>query len=99
MSDPELNELRNAVEEMDCLAGVAFSEIGTIARLALAAMELPRTSKSIDLFASAFESIAARASAAENDVNVAAERVGCNYLDRASALRYAARRVAEGKSV
>lgn len=95
MSVSEIDQLRNAVEEMDCFAGAAFSEIDTIARLALAAMELPRTSQSIDLFASALQAIAARASAAENDVNVVAEQVGCNYLDKARVLRYAARRAVE----
>lgn len=90
MSDSEENMLREALGEVDLVANAELSEIGMIARLALAAMELPRTARALEMFAVAFQAIARKASSLDNDLNCIAERCGCNFVDDERAARSAA---------
>ena len=41
MSTANIEQMRDAVKEMDCMAQAAFSEISTFAKLALGLMETP----------------------------------------------------------
>ncbi len=90
MIDSETNVLREALGEVDLFAHAELTEIATIARLALAAMELPRTAQAHEMFAVAFQAIASKASSLNNDLNCIAERCGCNFVDEERAARSAA---------
>lgn len=88
MENATIEQLRNAVTEMDGLAQSGFSEIAAIARLALYAMENPMMSNDLDVFAIAFNAIWSKAKDIENCINVTAETVGCNSVDEAQRRRW-----------
>ena len=100
MNDATLEQLRNAVNEMDGLAQSGFGEIASLARLALLAMEQPKNYANgfgMDAVADVLSAITNRAFDINNCINVTAERVGCNYVDDAQRRRWDAQREA-GKS-
>ncbi|WHZ12500.1 MAG: hypothetical protein OJF60_002941 [Burkholderiaceae bacterium] len=91
MTTVTIEQLRSAVNEIDGLAREGFSEIAATARLALAAMENPRTCNDLDTFAAAFEAIAGRAGDIEDCIGRAAEIVGCDSVDEHQNRRWNAR--------
>jgi len=89
-----IEQLREAVNEMDSMSQTAFTEIATFAKLALGLLETPRTYTDPEALACLLQSIWGRAIDAENCINCAAEGVGSNHSDlaphrRAEALRKA----------
>lgn len=77
-------QLRNAISEMDGLAQSAFSEIASMAALALLAMEQPGTYANgcaMDAIAHVLSAIKSKALDIDNCINATAEGVGCNYVD------------------
>lgn len=100
MTNVTIDLLTQAVEEIDGLSQAGFSEIASISRLALAAMENPKSCNNLDAFAHAFEAIAYKAEDIENCINATAERVGGNHVDEPQRRRWAAQRqVREGGGV
>ena len=93
-SSASMVQLCNAVEEMDSISQIGFSEIEAIARLALTAMENPRTCNDLDSFARAFNCIASKACDVQNMINSVAEGVGCNSIDESERRRWDAFRQA-----
>lgn len=95
-------QLRNAISEMDGLAQSAFSEIASMATLALLAMEQPSTYANgcaMDAIAHALSAIKSRALDIDNCINSTAEGVGCNYVDAAQRRRWDARRKASESAI
>jgi hypothetical protein len=87
-------KLREAITEMDSMAQDAFSEIATIAKLALASLETPEGYSNIEGIARVLNFICGKALDAENYINCTAEGVGCNYKDQAMLRRWDAKRKA-----
>lgn len=88
MSD--LNRLRDAVLNMDCLSQTGFSQIAAIARLSLLAMETPAAQQHTCTLATALEAIQTIADDIQSCINSTAEGVGCNYIDSPARRRMAA---------
>lgn len=78
---PEVQKLRNAVEFMDCLSQSGFSEIASIAQLALSSLETPDGYRHLDNIANALKAIWGKAEDIQNYISSEAEQVGCNYTD------------------
>ena len=89
---PEVQNLRNAVEFMDCLSQSGFSEISSIAKLALSRLETPDGYRHLDNIANALKAIWGKADDIQNCINSEAEQVGCNYVDDAQRRRWDAQR-------
>lgn len=87
---PEVQKLRNAVEFMDCLSQGAFSEISTIAKLALSRLETPDGYRHLDDIAHALEAIWGKATDTRDCINSEAEQVGCEYVNAAQRRRWSA---------
>lgn len=98
-TDPEVEKLRAAVNFMDCLSQGAFSEISSIAKLALAYMETPDGYRHPDNIAQALRAIWGNADDIQNCINSEAARVGCNYTDDAERRRWEAYRQAREAGV
>lgn len=94
MATPTTNQLRSTITEMDSLAQGAFSEISTIAKLALASLETPDAYINPGCMAIVLNAIWDRAVDVENSINAMAEEVGCNYKDEAMGRRMDAQRKA-----
>lgn len=94
MATPTINQLRSTITEMDSLAQGAFSEIATIAKLALASLETPEAYANPERMASVLNAIWDRAVGSEDSINAMAEGVGCNYKDQDMGRRMDARRIA-----
>lgn len=86
----EVQELRNTVEFMDCLSQDGFSEISSIAQLALSILETPDGYRRLDNIANALRAIWVRADDTLNCINYEAEKLGCNYKNEARRRRSAA---------
>lgn len=95
MSTPTNDQLREAITEIDGMSQGAFSEIATIAKLALVSLETPAGCDDIDGIARVLMAIWGKALDAENYINCMAEGVACNYKDEAMLRRWAARREAD----
>ena len=91
MSTPTTEQLCSAVNNMDRMAQSAFSEIATIAKLALVSLENPETYTDVEAMATALKAIFERATDTENNINAMAEEVGSNYKDPSESRRTAAR--------
>ena len=89
---PEVQKLRNAVEFIDSLSQCGFSEISSIAKLALARLETPDGYRHLDDIANALNAIWCKAEDIQNCINSQAEEVGCNYVDDAQRRRWDAQR-------
>jgi len=96
---PEVQKLRNAVEFMDCLSQDGFSEIASIARIALSSLETPNGYRNLDNIANALKAILGKADDIQNCINGEAEQVGCNYTDDARRRRWDALRQAREAGV
>lgn len=92
MTAATTDQLRNAITEMDSSAQHAFSQIGAIAELALAALERPDAYSNLESIAQVLIAILEKAMSAEDHINATAEGVGCNYKDPAERRRMDARR-------
>lgn len=92
-----IERLRDAITEIDSMSQSAFSEIATIAKLALASLEKPEAYKNPEAMAHVLQAIWGKALDAENYINCIAEQVGCNYIDNAERRRWAAQRKADAR--
>lgn len=85
-------QLRDAVTDMDAMAQGAFSEIASMASLALLALEQPSTyahdGLRMDRVADMLTAIQGKARDIDNCINATAEGVGCNYVDAAQKRRW-----------
>ena len=93
MSD--IAKLQATVQTMDALSQDGFSEISTLASMALKLMETEHAYLYPEAIAQVLTSIHAKANDIENLINSEAEEVGCNYKDEAAARRADARYAAE----
>jgi hypothetical protein len=83
----ELNKLRSAITDMDCLSQSAFDEIASIAQLSLAWLERPDGHRNVEVIASALNNIVFRAQNAAECIGLEAEGVGCEFIDSESQAR------------
>lgn len=90
---PDVQKLRNIINDMDCLSQIGFLEISAVAKLALSHLETPDCYRDLENIANAFHVIAAKANDIRNCIGVEAEGVGCGYSDDAQRRRLDARRV------
>jgi hypothetical protein len=84
-------QLRTAVLEMDNMAQNAFEAIASLAELALLALEQPSTYRNgltMESIADVPNTIRGKAQTTVNDINSAAEEVGCSYVDKARRKRW-----------
>lgn len=89
-----IEDLRSAVYEMDCLAQHVLSEISAIAKLALLSLETPYVYRNPEIIAQALYAILGSSEGIMNCINSEAENVGCNYTDPKAELRHVAKRAA-----
>lgn len=94
-SDAEIKELRTALINVDAFSQSAFSEIASIANLALLCLETPEGYRRMDDIANALVTIRNKANETENCINSQAEQVGCNYVDEVRQRRWDAERMAQ----
>jgi len=94
MAQPTTNHLREAITEIDSVSQGAFSEISTIAKLALESLETPTGAANPERMAYVLKVIWGKAIEAENYINCVAEGVACNYKDQAQRRRWDAQRKA-----
>lgn len=96
MSKATTEQLRSTITDMDAMAQGAFSEIASMASLALLALEQPGTyatnGRGLDDVAAMLTAIKSKALDIENCINATAEGVGCNYVDDAQRRRWDAQR-------
>lgn len=90
-----INELEDAVLNIQSLASDSLSQIEAIAKLALLAMQRPDAYWHPENIALAFEVIWGIAQMNQSCIESEADGVGCKYDDKASELRFAARLVAK----
>jgi hypothetical protein len=83
MTTATIEQLRDAVTEMDSMSQTAFTEIATFAKLAVGLLETPHAYKDPEALACLLQAIWNRAQDAENCINCMAEGVGCNHTDLA----------------
>lgn len=83
---PTIPQLRDAIVLMDSLSQTGFSEIASIARMALVYLE--QSNRSIDDIANALSAIQSRAEDIMNSINCQAEEVGCCYVDESHRRRW-----------
>lgn len=97
MSNAKVQELSGTIEEIDGLAQEGFTQIAAMAKLALLSLEQPDTYKNrlglADL-ATVLSMIRCTAGDFQNCINVTAERVGCNSVDKAQRRRLEAQSLA-----
>ena len=86
-----IKELGNAITTMDCISSIGFSEIASIAKLALLTLETPEGYRHIDNIAYALKAIASKAEDISEIIGCNAEAVGLNYIDDAWLRRLDAR--------
>lgn len=84
---PTVPQLRDAIELMDSLSESGFSEIASIAKMALAYLEAPNVGLRIEDIANALSAIRGKAEDIKNCINYQAEEVGCNYVNEAQLRR------------
>ncbi|SFI96281.1 hypothetical protein [Nitrosomonas sp. Nm34] len=80
---PEAQDLRDAVQLIDCISQSVLPQIVSIAKLAFSYLEIPENRKDIDNVLSALQAIWEKAEELECSINNEAEEVGCNYVDKA----------------
>ncbi|WP_446811059.1 hypothetical protein ACH50O_05690 [Methylomonas sp. 2BW1-5-20] len=79
--NPDIDRLKQTVKDMDCMSQEAVERISAITGLLLLAMESPGFyGRPYDLH-HALRQINAIADGLQNDINVMAEDVGCNFID------------------
>jgi len=88
---PEVQQLRDTIQLMDNFSQKGFSQIASIASLALKSLKVPGAAHVPDDIAYALEAICEKAEYVEGCINAEAESFGCNYIDENERLRWAAR--------
>lgn len=86
----EVEDLQETILTIDCLAQGGFSEIASIARLALSRLETQDGYRHLDDIANALSAIWGRADDTKNCINSEAGEVGCAFVDEARSRRMAA---------
>ena len=86
----EAQDLRDTILTIDCLSQGGFSEIASIARLALSRLETQDGYRHLDDIANALSAIWGRADDTKNCINSEAGEVGCAFVDEARNRRMAA---------
>lgn len=88
----QLGQLQDALQMVDGFSQQAFNRIQAMAALALGAFEQPQglTAGGLQQVARVLEAIADQAATAMNDINVEAERMGCQYVDEVGRRRFGA---------
>ena len=97
MSNQTENQLRDTIEEMDGLSQEGFTQIAAMAKLALLSFEQPDMYKNrlaLGDLATLLSIIRSTATDFQNCINVTAERMGCNSVDKAQQRRLAAQSLA-----
>ena len=92
---PTTKQLCEAVTEMDSASQSAFTEIATIAELALLSLETPEAYVNPECLAIVLKAIRNKALDAENHINSTVEEVECNYKSQSRNRRMDARRQAK----
>lgn len=87
MAKSDMNALRAAVTDMDCLAQAALNEIASITRMSLAWLETPDGQRHTEILADALNNIWYRAQNAAENIGFEADRVGCAFEDEAQKRR------------
>ena len=95
MQKPTSDEstLRDTVNDIDGYAQAGFGQISAVAKLALLSMELPDSHRNLEGIAQALQVIWGLALDMQNTINCAAEKVGCNYVDKPQRKRAEAARL------
>ncbi len=91
----ELEKLQSAITNMDCHSQNGFSEISTLASMALDLMETEQAYLNPETIAQVLTTIRNTAIETEDLINREAGEVGCHYKDEAAERRYEARRAAD----
>lgn len=78
----DIEDFKSAVYEMDYLSQCGFTEISSVAKLALIALESPNAHRNPEHIAQAFVVILGRANDLMNSINCEAENVECNCSDK-----------------
>lgn len=73
----EIKGLMRAITQIDELSTDGFSEIASIAKMALAWMETPKGYNDTEVIAAALKTIWAKADTTENSISYEADQVGC----------------------
>lgn len=89
---PNESELKSVINLIDGLAQSGFSEICSIATLALSYLETPRGHNNYEDIARALMAICDKAEDMEAQINSEAESVGCSYIDEGFNRRMNAKR-------
>jgi len=87
----DVERLQRVIQNIEWQAQEAFSEIKAVARLALLALENPRTHQAPELIASALSAIWEKAEIAEDGITTEADSVGCTQVNTARLNRSTAR--------
>lgn len=90
-------KLRSVVKDMDCLSQDGFSQVASIAKLALRSLEHPEGHRRLEDLAQAFRAICLKAQDTQDYINAMAEEVGCNFIDIAERRRWEASRKASAE--
>ncbi|WP_297326100.1 hypothetical protein [Nitrosomonas sp.] len=91
-TNPEVEALRNKIIDIDALSQSGFSQIESIAHLALLSLQTPDGYRHIRDIAFALEAIRHKAQDIQSCINSTAEDVDCNYIDESKHLRMNAHR-------
>ncbi len=97
--NPDIDKLKQTVNDMDYISQEAVERITTITGLLLLAMESPAFySRPSDLY-HALRQINFIADGLQNDINVMAEDVGCNFIDNKTDGFWAAHKAFQSNNV
>jgi hypothetical protein len=81
-ANPEVQKLCATIINMDALSQEGFSEIASIASLALLGLEAPGGRRHIDDVINALKAIRGKAYDIKDCIDNEAENVGCKYVDK-----------------
>lgn len=98
-NDLELQKLRNKITDMDGLSQEGCEQISSIARLALASLEMAIVNGNFDDIATALSMISQKAGEIENCINAEAEMVGCNHVNEFKRSRQNRLHIAHNKAM
>lgn len=95
----EIQRLRSTIAELNEIAQKALGQIGTVADLALLALESPRGQTDTIRMAEAFKMVSSHSTEAWEAITGVAGRVGCSYFDETEGERFDARQAAAHKAM
>lgn len=76
---PDVKRLRGVITDMGAISQGGFTDIATVAQMALLWLDSPNKAAHMEVVAQALKLIWCRAEDAENSINAVAEDVGCNF--------------------